>query len=97
MKKLLTVVALFCFTTLTNAQEVIDLVKPMKCSDAQVVMNHFATEYGEKPIWVGKSENGTYITLLMNKEKKTWTMLEYDSKFACVLGAGKGGSDPSAI
>lgn len=94
----ITMAFLFCLTSsIANAQQVIELVKPLKCGDAQFVMTHFTTEYGESPIWVGKSETGTHITLLMNKEKKTWTMLEYDAKFACVLGTGKGGSDPSGI
>jgi hypothetical protein len=33
---------------------------------------------------------------LMNKETRSWTMIEYDARLACVLGAGedKSGSSP---
>jgi hypothetical protein len=97
MKKLLTVAFLFCLTSsIVNAQAIIDLNKPMKCSDAQTVMNYFVDTHKETPIWVGKSVHNTHITLLMNKETRSWTVIEYDVKLACVLGAGedKSGSSP---
>ena len=96
MKKLLAVAFLFCLTSsIANAQEIFDLQKPMKCSDAQTVMSHFTEEYNEKPVWVGKTLNNTHMTLLVNKEKRTWTMIEYDARLACVIGAGESGSDPN--
>ena len=89
----LLVAFLFCLaSSIANAQEVIDLNKPMKCGDAEYVMTHFSTEYGEKPLWVGRDLSGSHITLLVNKEKKTWTLIQYDSKLACVLGAGQASS-----
>jgi hypothetical protein len=94
MKKAITAAFLFCLaSSIANAQEVIELNKPMKCGDAEFVIRHFAQEYGELPLWVGKEkQSSSYITLLVNKDKKTWTMVQYDSKLACVLGAGEGGS-----
>ena len=81
---------LFCLAgSIAHAQEVIDLSKSMKCGKAEFVMNHFAQEYGEMPLWVGKTVNGTHITLLANKEKRSWTLVEYDGNIACVLGAGE--------
>ena len=86
----LTMAFLFCLAgSIAHAQEVIDLNKPMKCSKAEFVMNHFVNEYGEKPLWVGKDLSGSHITLLVNKEKKTWTLVQYDGSIACVLGAGE--------
>lgn len=88
---------LFCLTSsIANAQEIIDLTKLMKCSDAQVVMNYFVDTHKETPVWVGKSVHNTHITLLVNKETRSWTMIEYDSRLACVLGAGedKSASNP---
>jgi hypothetical protein len=88
---------LFCLiSSIAHAQEIIDLQKPLKCSDAQSVMNYFVDIHKETPVWVGKSVQNTYITLLMNRETRSWTMIEYDSKLACVLGAGedKSGSSP---
>ena len=46
------------------------------------------------PVWVGKTTNGTHVTLLVNKEKRSWTLIEYDSKLACILGAGDATSNP---
>ena len=88
---------LFCLTSsIANAQEIIDLTKPMKCSDAQSVMNYFTDTHKETPVWVGKTVHNTLITLLANKESRSGTMIEYDARIACVLGAGedKSGSNP---
>jgi hypothetical protein len=87
---------LFCLVgSIAHAQEIIDLTKPMKCSDAQSVMNYFVDIHKETPIWVGKSVHNTHITLLMNKETRSWTMIEYDARLACVLGAGEDKSGSS--
>ena len=85
-----TMAFLFCLiSSIAHAQEIIDLQKSLKCSDAQVVMNYFVDTHKETPVWVGKSVHNTHITLLVNKETRSWTMIEYDSRLACVLGAGE--------
>ena len=92
-----TMAFLFCLiSSIAHAQEIIDLQKSLKCSDAQVVMNYFVDTHKETPVWVGKSVHNTHITLLVNKETRSWTMIEYDTRLACVLGAGedKTGSSP---
>jgi hypothetical protein len=81
---------LFCLTSsIANAQEIIDLTKSMKCSNAQTVMNYFVDTHKETPVWVGKSVHNTHITLLVNKDTRSWTVIEYDTRIACVLGAGE--------
>lgn len=91
MKKALAVAFLFCLTSsIADAQEQIELTKVMKCGKAQWVLDYFRDAHGETAAWVGKdSGTGSYITLLTNKQKKTWTMVQYDSGIACVLGAGE--------
>ena len=92
-----TMAFLFCLiSSIAHAQQIIDLQKPLKCSDAQVVMNYFVDTHKETPVWVGKSVHNTHITLLMNRETRSWTVIEYDTRLACVLGAGedKSGSSP---
>ena len=92
-----TMAFLFCLiSSIAHAQEIVDLQKSLKCSDAQVVMNYFVDTHKETPVWVGKSVHNTHITLLVNKETRSWTMIEYDSRLACVLGAGedRSGSSP---
>jgi hypothetical protein len=90
-----TVALLFCLTSLiAHAQQIIDLQKPLKCSDASSVINYFRDNFQELPLWVGKTTTGTHITLLVNREKRSWTMVEYDAAIACVLGAGETSSKP---
>ena len=90
--------SLFCLaSSIANAQEIIDLTKPLKCSDAQTVINYFVNTHKESPVWVGKSVHNTHITLMMNRETRSWTMIEYDDKLACVLGAGEEKSSSNEI
>ena len=90
MKKLL---LLLMFAMPVFAQEQIEMTKLMKCSNAEFVLRHFLENYGEEPVWVGKDKStNTYITILKNKEKGTWTIVQYDSGVACVLGAGEQGT-----
>ena len=86
---------LFCLLSpIANAQEIIDLQKPLKCSKPEVVMNYFKDNYNEMPLWVGKTNTGTHVTLLVNKETRTWTLIEYEANIACILGAGETSSKP---
>jgi len=81
---------LFCFiSSIANAQGIVELTKQMKCSEVENVMKYFLDIHKETPIWVGKTVHNTHITLLANKESRSWTVIEYDSRLACVLGAGE--------
>jgi len=95
MKKLLAMSLLVCLTG--YAQELVQLQKPLKCSNADFVIPHFAKEFGETPVWVGKSDTNSHITLLANKQKKTWTVVEYTDTTACVLGSGTVSSNTDNI
>jgi hypothetical protein len=89
MKKLL----LLLFVTPVFAQQQIEMTKMLKCSNAEYVFQLFKDDFGETPVWVGKDKStDSYITLLKNKEKGTWTLVQYDSHIACVLGAGEQGT-----
>lgn len=86
---------LFCLLSpIANAQEIIDLQKPLKCSKPEAVMSYFRDNFKEMPMWVGKTNTNTYVTLLVNKETRTWTLIEYEANLACVLGAGEISSKP---
>jgi len=85
-----TMAFLFCLiSSIAHAQEIVDLNKAMKCSEPQKVMNYFVDTHKEIPVWVGKTVHNSHITLLMNRETRSWTMIEYDDRLACVLGAGE--------
>jgi hypothetical protein len=89
------VALLFCLiSSIAHAQQIVDMQKQIKCSDASSVMSYFSINFQETPLWVGKTNTGTHITLLVNREKRSWTMIEYDASMACVLGAGETSSKP---
>jgi hypothetical protein len=91
-----TMAFLFCLiSSIAHAQEIVDLNKAMKCSEPQKVMNYFVDTHKEIPVWVGKTVHNSHITLLMNRETRSWTMIEYDDRLACVLGAGEDKSGSS--
>jgi hypothetical protein len=91
----LSVALLFCLiSSIAHAQEIVDLQKQLKCSRAESVMNFFKDNYQETPLWVGKTATGTHITLMVNRETRSWTMIEYDARLACVLGTGDVSSKP---
>ena len=88
MRKTIITLALLLSST-AFAQEVINLTKELKCYNAEFVFIELAEKYKEKPVWVGKTIYNTHMTLLANKERRSWTLIEYDSRIACVLGAGE--------
>lgn len=92
---MITAKRLLCFALLTTSQvfaqpvaQLFDLQKIIKCTDAETILVYIAKEFNEQPVWVGKTMVNTHITLLANKEKRTWTIVEYDSKIGCVIAAG---------
>ena len=94
MKKI--IIALFMCMAIPLYSQTIDLFelnKPMRCTEVQKLINHLAEAYGEKITWVGKEGNtGTYIALYKNDSTGTWTMIQYDTRTGCVLGAGELGT-----
>ncbi len=62
--------------------------KPIVCEETSVVLSTlFSGEYQEFPIWIGIGENTRY-SLFANEKTKSWTLIQYDEKIACVLGVG---------
>ena len=91
MKRLILLFLLI--TTGASGQQQMELTKTMKCSNAEYVFKLFRDEFGETPKWVGKDKSTeTWVALLKNDEKGTWTLIQYDSAIACVLSAGEQGT-----
>ncbi len=68
--------------------EVRTINKPIVCEETSVVFSTlFSGEYQEFPIWMGSGENSRY-SLFANEKTKSWTLIQYDEKIACVLGVG---------
>jgi|LauGreDrversion2_2_1035103.scaffolds.fasta_scaffold07509_5 hypothetical protein len=90
MRKIIITLTLLLSTTTFAQEKIFQLNKPMNCSSAQSLMEYLFKQLGEVPVWVGKeSASGSYISIVMNKEKGTWTLIQYDAVTGCVLGAGQ--------
>ena len=66
--------------------------KPMECADTATLLRGLAgSDYKEKPIWWGIEPGVTLsrYSLFVNEETKSWTLIQFDDKIACVLGTGE--------
>jgi hypothetical protein len=66
--------------------------KPTICNDLLSVLN-MMSEYKEKIVFTGRpqgpNEGDSFIVLLENLETGTWTLLQHNEKFACIIAVGK--------
>jgi hypothetical protein len=95
IKIYLALVLLVSLTAITVTQGIAQLVtvqKPLQCGDTKTVFESLADgEYKEKPIWWG-IDSATPVSrysLFVNEKTKTWTLIQFDEKVACVLGVGE--------
>lgn len=69
----------------------ITVEKPLICDETSKVLTLLSgSDYKEKPIWWGIEPNAplSRYSLFVNDESKTWTLIQFDEKMACVLGTG---------
>jgi hypothetical protein len=74
------------------AAQTVSVQKPLICADTKELMNSLVGEdYKEKPIWMGVEKDSALArySLFVNEETKTWTLIQFDKKTACVLGTGE--------
>lgn len=66
--------------------------KSVQCVDAATLLQGLTgSNYKERPIWLGIESDATLsrYSLFVNEETKTWTLIQFDEKIACVLGTGE--------
>ena len=66
--------------------------KPIECTDTATLLRGLSgSDYKEKPIWWGIEPGATVsrYSLFVNEETKSWTLIQFDDKIACVLGTGE--------
>lgn len=66
--------------------------KPIECADTATLFRGLSgSDYKEKPIWFGTEPGATVsrYSLFVNEETKSWTLIQFDEKIACVLGTGE--------
>lgn len=89
--KTLFVVLFITASTQLFAQEpqVIEMQKNVFCYQTQLVLDRIVKEYKELPLWASKLSNSN-MTLFVNYDTKTWTLLQWNEDLACVIETGKG-------
>lgn len=79
-------------TTLAHA-EPRRLNKPVVCDTTEKVLRTMVEEFGETPQWRGvNAQQGTSTVLTVNLKTGAWTLIEYTSQMACVIGVGENSS-----
>ena len=63
--------------------------KPVLCASTEQVFDAIATEYGETPIWASQKEDSR-IMLTVNTERQTWSIVQFNDEYACLIEAGQG-------
>ena len=70
----------------------VTMQKSVECTDTETLFRGLiGSDYKEKPIWLG-IESGDKVskyTLFVNEETKSWPLIQFNEKIACVLGTGE--------
>lgn len=62
--------------------------KPLVCDEPERLIDAISNgQYQEKLSWSGNGEVNNFV-LMVNEKTKTWTILEFNGKIACILGTG---------
>ena len=84
------ILAILFTVTLDAAAEPRRLNKPVMCDNTEKVFRTMVEEFGETPQWRGATpEQGTSTVLTVNSKTGAWTLIEYTSVMACVIGVGE--------
>ena len=89
MRTFLILAVLFTVTLDAHA-ETRRLNKSVICDNTEKVFRTMLEEFGETPQWRGSTpEQGTSTVLTVNAKTGAWTLIEYTSQMACVIGVGE--------
>ncbi len=70
--------------------EPVTVEKPLVCDKTEKVIERLQNgQYKENPNWIGYDEKSRYA-LFSNEKTRTWTMIQFNDKIACILGVGEG-------
>ena len=70
----------------------VTMQKPVECADTEILFRGLiGSNYKEKPMWLGVESSASLpkYSLFVNDETKTWTLIQFDEKIACVIGTGE--------
>lgn len=87
MLKHFIVAFIFCLTSsIANAQE--QRNKSVVCYPTMEILP-LLKQLGEEIVWMGATlTNESYFIVMMNDKTKEFTIIQFDEKTACLIGAG---------
>ena len=74
------------------AAQPVTVQKPVDCVNTETLFQGLiGSDYKEKPIWLGIQSDASLpkYSLFVNEQSKSWTLVQFDEKIACVLGTGE--------
>ena len=74
------------------AAQPVTVQKPVDCVNTETLFQGLiGSDYKEKPIWLGIQSDAPLpkYSLFVNEQTKSWTLIQFDEKIACVLGTGE--------
>ena len=88
MKILLVAFLLSLISSVAYAEDSFVIEKPVLCSTPRTVIEALSgSDFQEDPIWTGNNDEDRYV-LMVNKKTKTWTIVQFNSNTACIVGSG---------
>lgn len=80
---------LLCLAHSVTSAQPVRIDKPIVCDKTNAVFAVLQEKFQEMPVWGGKSAGDqTSYALMLNSETKTWTLLQFNTDTACILGLG---------
>ncbi len=80
---------LFCLTSSIAYAQAFEARKPVLCDSIQTLVKSLTENYNEKPIWMAINPvDNTRFSLFVNDKEGSWTLIQFTSDVACILGVG---------
>lgn len=88
MKLTILAFLLSCISSVAYANDPVITEKSVVCYDTKKVFESLFKKYKEIPLWTGIDGNDHYA-VTVNKDTKTWTIIQFNHEIACVIGNGE--------
>ena len=74
---------------LTTMLAALSLQKTIVCEDIEIALATLTEKYQEQIVWIGRPNARTASALYANADTGTWTFVQFDEEWMCVLSAGR--------
>lgn len=89
MRQYIMAFLLCLISTVANAQA-FTTNKPVICDDSKTVIAFLGERYGERLVWMANdAQDLSKFGLFVNEKTKSWTLLQFTTEVACVVGLGQ--------